>query len=851
MGSVYLAERVGAVAAPLVVVKRLRADLSGNLELRQMFLDETRLAIAIRHPNVVATRDAGIDAVGNPFLEMEWLEGVSLARLLREADPPLPVVASVLACALDGLHAAHELVDETGRPLGVVHRDASPHNVLVTRHGDVKVLDFGVAKAASASTRTLSGVVKGKTTYMAPEQAMRGAVDRRADLFVIGIVLWEALAGRRLWGDLPEHEALGEVVRARIPAPSSSRAHGEPSLEDVCMKALARAPEDRFASAAEMASALRGAIAERPCPPSRLAALVESRFGVELGQLRARVEAARAGAEPALDVPLLGLAAVPPSAEAETVAERIAPEPRAPASPASPRTRRRVALGALGALGVLGAAALLTALGRGRPGPSSAPLAAAQRCAVGTACRAGASRGPGRCDAQGACLPLDTARCRAVFGREGDADKDAVLVGTLLPASGPEADAFGRVAESLATLAIREIARTTNGLPTRDGVRPLALVACDDTADAESSARHLVALGAEAVIGFRTSDEAADIARDVLFPAGVLAFAALNQGALLSALRGAPGGPRLFFRYTASIGDRLAAAWRAVPQLVLSPSPRVLLLRPANATGTSAADLSVSLAREVAPSAVLADVSVGDPFARDDADRTRPAVARILDFGPDVVLVVADVSFEAVIAPVEARAKGRPILWIRLQPWEGAAFGSFLDAHPTAAARFLATSPDVEAPPLIKLANRFNAESGTSYPPSSLPVGTYDAVYAFAYARALAGDRAGVASAMARMGVGLAGSGADGDGARPGEPVEVGPTPLVDGLARAGRGEPVTIRGAGGSLRFPEGSATADMDRVWNMGLVCPPAGPGLDVRPMRLEGGKPGPLRCKPASTR
>jgi serine/threonine protein kinase len=199
----------------IVAVKTILPHLSREESFRTMFLDEARIAARIRHPNVADIDDLGEQA-GTLYMVLEWVDGDSLARLhdtaLRAREPfPLPILLRLLADTCAGLHAAHELRDETGHLLGVVHRDVSPQNVLVTTGGAVKVIDFGIAKAVDRlSEQTKTGYVKGKVEYVAPEQVMRRRVDRRADVWAIGTILYQYLAGR-----LP-FEAEGELATLRL-----------------------------------------------------------------------------------------------------------------------------------------------------------------------------------------------------------------------------------------------------------------------------------------------------------------------------------------------------------------------------------------------------------------------------------------------------------------------------------------------------------------------------------------------------------------------------------------------------------------------------------------------------------
>jgi phosphate transport system substrate-binding protein len=261
MADVFLAVSRGPAGFnKLVVIKQLRAAFVEDRAFRRMFLDEARLAARLNHPNVVQTYEVG-DFGGSYFIAMEYLDGQPLHKVLREAariGAPLdPLVsARIVADALSGLHSAHELRDYGGSPLGIIHRDVSPHNIFVTYDGQVKLVDFGIAKARSNSTDTEVGVLKGKISYMAPEQALGGPTDRRSDIFAMGVVLWELLTGKRLMSGESNVATLHRVVSEPIAPPSLSSNGLDPELDVIAMKALNRDPEARFQTAAAMRDAL-------------------------------------------------------------------------------------------------------------------------------------------------------------------------------------------------------------------------------------------------------------------------------------------------------------------------------------------------------------------------------------------------------------------------------------------------------------------------------------------------------------------------------------------------------------------------------------------------------------------
>jgi eukaryotic-like serine/threonine-protein kinase len=272
-----------------VAIKRLHAAYAKDPEFVAMFLDEARLAARIRHPNVVPTLDV-VAREGELFLVMDYVQGESLARLVRAssaARQPIPVeiVSSIVCSVLLGLHAAHEATNDQGEPLSIVHRDVSPQNVLVGSDGVARVLDFGVAKAAGSIHTTRDGQVKGKLAYMAPEQLRAGTVDRRTDVFAVGILLWEALTLERLFSDESEGRVVTNVLERPIPRPSASAADLPKGLDEVVLRALERKQAKRYATAREMANAVEACIPM--ASPTRVAAWVEGLVGEVLAE-RAR-----------------------------------------------------------------------------------------------------------------------------------------------------------------------------------------------------------------------------------------------------------------------------------------------------------------------------------------------------------------------------------------------------------------------------------------------------------------------------------------------------------------------------------------------------------------------------------
>ena len=292
----------------VVALKMLLPELAQNVEFRKMFFDEARIASRVRHPNVCGTYQMG-EQSGVLFLAMEWLDGPSLMRILRpgredvtecERIPLRPrIAARIVADACAGLHAAHDLLGDDGRPLNVVHRDVSPHNLLVTSAGSVKITDFGVAKALGKSHMTIAGQLKGKLAYMAPEQLVGGAVDRRCDVFALGCVLYEITTGQRPFQGDHDPQIMTAIMLGRYEPPAAIMQGYPHELSIIVMRALANDVENRYASAEHMRQALETYLRNSgpPVGNPQIAALIRERCGDEL-VLRANALREDAAASP-------------------------------------------------------------------------------------------------------------------------------------------------------------------------------------------------------------------------------------------------------------------------------------------------------------------------------------------------------------------------------------------------------------------------------------------------------------------------------------------------------------------------------------------------------------------------
>jgi serine/threonine-protein kinase len=346
MATVHYGRLLGPVGfSRTVAIKRLHAQYARDPEFVAMFLDEARLAAHVRHPNVVGTLDV-VAKEDEVFVVMEYVHGESLARLARVAAErgervPPAVASAVVVGLLDGLQAAHDAVDEAGQPLGIVHRDVSPGNVLVGTDGLARVADFGIAKARRRIQTTREGQLKGKLSYMPPEQ-IRGRASPRSDLYAAAVVLWELLAGRRLFeGD--EAEILCAVLTGEIEPPGRWAPALPVALDALVMRGLDKDPERRFASATEMARAVEKALP--PAAAREVGAWVGSLASATLAEREAAVTRIEERPTAAPHTP------VEPIADPETE-PLVDPEsaPLAPAEPPPGRTRARwlVAVAALG-----------------------------------------------------------------------------------------------------------------------------------------------------------------------------------------------------------------------------------------------------------------------------------------------------------------------------------------------------------------------------------------------------------------------------------------------------------------------------------------------------------------------
>jgi eukaryotic-like serine/threonine-protein kinase len=263
MGQVDLAVRREGNFERLFAIKRLRPELSSDAEVRSMFIDETRIAGLIRHPNVVSIVDVGEDETG-PLAVMEFVDGISVAELVakKEVHPlPLDLALRIALQVAEGLHAAHELRASDGSPLELVHRDVSPQNILLGFDGIARVTDFGVAKALGRVSQTSTGVLKGKLGYISPEQLRFEEPDRRADLFALGVVLFELLTGQRLYRSQESMDGPRRILTEAPPDLADYRDDAEPELVALLFELLAKQREARPDTAKQVARRIESILA--------------------------------------------------------------------------------------------------------------------------------------------------------------------------------------------------------------------------------------------------------------------------------------------------------------------------------------------------------------------------------------------------------------------------------------------------------------------------------------------------------------------------------------------------------------------------------------------------------------
>ena len=294
MAQIYLARQKGPEGfEKLLVVKRILPHLAENADFVRMFLDEARIAARLNHPNIVQIFNLGAQD-DSYFIAMEYIHGEDVRRVWKRSEQKGTVMPTHLVCrvimeACSGLDYAHKKADQGGKPLGIVHRDVSPQNILVTFDGGVKVVDFGIAKAADQAVVTRSGVLKGKYSYMSPEQALGKKLDHRSDIFALGVVLYELLTGTRLFKRANDIQTLNAVTECNVPPPSEVDEDIPKDLDEVVLRALGKEPQDRYQEAIHLQMALEAWLLRHQLPSSsgHLAAFMQELYAERLAEEKA------------------------------------------------------------------------------------------------------------------------------------------------------------------------------------------------------------------------------------------------------------------------------------------------------------------------------------------------------------------------------------------------------------------------------------------------------------------------------------------------------------------------------------------------------------------------------------
>jgi len=302
MAEIYLARQTGIKGFErLVAVKKLFPHLAVEEKFLEMFFDEARIAATLNHPNIVQIYDLGQEEESY-FIAMEYLEGESLGYMLRECHKskiliPATLAAGIVSQVCDGLDYAHKLTDDLGMPLGIVHRDVSPQNIIVLFSGGVKLVDFGIAKAASKSHKTSIGMFKGKLAYMSPEQCLGKPVDNRSDIFSLGAVFWELLTQRRLFKGDNKLSVMESIVSGEVPSLRRYKSSLSVELESITLQALQKDPNKRFSNAKEMGAAIQGYLRRigAAAGVQEIAGFVKEVFAERAQKKRRLLEAIRSG----------------------------------------------------------------------------------------------------------------------------------------------------------------------------------------------------------------------------------------------------------------------------------------------------------------------------------------------------------------------------------------------------------------------------------------------------------------------------------------------------------------------------------------------------------------------------
>jgi serine/threonine protein kinase len=832
MGVVYRAEDL-LLQRP-VALKLLRPEHTADSRRRRRFLREARTAASLVHPNVATIYEVG-EVEGTIFIAMELVPGQSLRQILccGQAEVALALRwATGIARALAAAHA-----------VGIVHRDLKPDNVVVLGDSDLKLLDFGIAKAlsdedagasrahdsTSAYVSTIEGTVLGTPRYMSPEQARGERVDVRSDVFSFGSLVFELFAGRSPFERPTPSETLAAVLRDSAPSLRAIDERIPPALGDLVARCLAKDPKDRFQGGAELLAELR---------------LVTSRAN------------ANAPGRTAIEEP--PTAPSPLERHSLALGEEVIASDSNIAASRRPHGRSS-RLGELG-VGVIAAALVVAAVAsfggwaRARTTSATAPSqtpVATDGCTSSAACSREHGGTPWVCNhAHRSCTPVEVPGCSALAGPGALASDETVWFGALLPTTGPLA--VDTLSEQRALdLARGEIEGALEASAGRAGglrARPIGLALCDENADPVGELRHLAEdVEVPAVLGFRSAVNARSTISTELLPKHVLSFITLNQAQDLTKIPQSADEPRLVWRSTLNAADT-ARPVAAFIGGAIEPGLR--------ADGLGSAPMKVALVRtgDVGRSHGLTDtlfrelrfngksaLENGENFRQlvYDAQEGKDAslvVSALAAFAPQVIVYQGESFIERVAAPLERRwQRGpRPIYLVNsdIDP-EAAAFAG----KDPARRRFFGVTNVSTTLPNAELVLHYNLQ----YPRdpvtrTSAPQPSYDAFYMLAYAAESLGDEPVDGFALSRALDRLRG---------PGAHVEVGPTDLLATFRRLRSGENVDLEGTIGGLDFDPETGEAPIDYailclgVGDNGRAYPSVESGLvyDAKKRRLRG--------------
>jgi len=288
MAEIFLArEETAAGATRNLAIKRVLPHVADDDQFVEMFLDEARLTIQLNHPSICHIYEFG-QLEGSHFIAMEWVNGMPLGKVIRRARAqggfPPEIVCKIIADIAGALHYAHRARDNTGQPMVLIHRDVSPHNIMISYDGNVKLLDFGIAKSRMRATMTEAGVIKGKFSYMSPQQCLGEKIDQRADIFALGVCFYEALTGKPLYHRKTEYETMRAVIEDPVPSLQEVRPDLPASIEPIVRKALAKSANERYQTAGDMQAALLEWLADQRIfvNSNKVAAMMESLYGQEM-----------------------------------------------------------------------------------------------------------------------------------------------------------------------------------------------------------------------------------------------------------------------------------------------------------------------------------------------------------------------------------------------------------------------------------------------------------------------------------------------------------------------------------------------------------------------------------------